>query len=132
MERLTIQIKDNDNVAVAVHDLEAGTRTESGVVTRDPIPQDHKVALGDIPAGGEIIRYGVVLGYAKADIPAGSWINEYMLDLPQSPSVEAMEYGTNLVPMEDLPQPPRTAWLGYRNAFGPAGTRNLLGIVTTV
>ena len=31
-ERLTIQIKDNDNVVVAVHDLPAGTKTESGVV----------------------------------------------------------------------------------------------------
>ena len=56
-ERLTIQIKDNDNVVVAVHDLPAGTKTESGVVTRDPIPQAHKIALVDIPAGGEIIRY---------------------------------------------------------------------------
>lgn len=36
-ERLTIQIKDNDNVVVAVHDLPAGTKTESGVVTRDPM-----------------------------------------------------------------------------------------------
>lgn len=48
-ERLTIQIKDNDNVVVAVHDLPAGTKTESGVVTRDPIPQAHKIALVDIP-----------------------------------------------------------------------------------
>ena len=52
-ERLTIQIKDNDNVVVAVHDLPAGTKTESGVVTRDPIPQAHKIALVDIPAGSE-------------------------------------------------------------------------------
>ena len=89
-ERLTIQIKDNDNVVVAVHDLPAGTKTESGVVTRDPIPQAHKIALVDIPAGGEIIRYGVVLGYAKNDIPAGSWINEHMLDLPESPALTDM------------------------------------------
>ena len=39
-ERLTIQIKQEDNVAVAVHDLPAGTLTESGVTTRDPIPQN--------------------------------------------------------------------------------------------
>lgn len=77
--RLTIQIKDIDNVAVAVHDLPAGTVIECGVTTLADIPQAHKIALTDIPAGGEIIRYGVVLGYAKADIPAGSWINEHML-----------------------------------------------------
>lgn len=129
---LVIRVKDRDNVAVAVHDLETGIEVMPGVLTRDPIPQAHKVALVDIPKGGEIIRYGVVLGYAKHDIACGSWINEHMLDLPQSPSVEHMEYGTHIVPMEELPTPPRTTWMGYKNAVGPAGTRNILGVVTTV
>ena len=127
-----IRIKEADNVAVAVHDLPAGAQVLPGLIALDPIPQAHKIALTDIPAGGEIVRYGVVLGYAKSDIPAGSWINEHMLALPQSPSVDDMPWGTNLVKTEDLPQPPRTTWMGYRNKTGPAGTRNLLGIVTTV
>ncbi len=127
-----IQIKEADNVAVAVEDLAAGVLVRPGLTTRDPIPQAHKVALTDIPAGGAIIRYGVVLGYAKADIPAGSWINEHMLKLPESPSLADLPYATNLVPREQLPEPTRTTWMGYRNAQGPAGTRNLLGIVTTV
>ena len=129
---LVIRVKDRDNVAIAVHDLETDVEVMPGVVTRDPIPQAHKVALVDIPKGGEIIRYGVVLGYAKDDIACGSWINEHMLNLPQSPSVEHMEYGTHIVPMEELPTPPRTTWMGYKNTVGPAGTRNILGIVTTV
>ncbi len=127
-----IRIKEADNVAVAVHDLPAGAQVLPGLIALDPIPQAHKIALTDIPAGGEIVRYGVVLGYAKSDIPAGSWINEHMLTLPQSPSVDDMPWGTALVKPEDLPQPPRTTWMGYRNKTGPAGTRNLLGIVTTV
>lgn len=131
-KRLSIQIKEQDNVAVAVHDLPAGALLESGVVTREPIPQAHKIALCDIPKDGEIIRYGVVLGYAKDAIPAGSWINEHMLHLPQSPALDDMPWGTNIKPMADLPDPPRTTWMGYRNKTGPAGTRNLLGIVTTV
>lgn len=131
-ERLTIQIKQEDNVAVAVHDLPAGTVIESGVTTRDPIPQAHKIALRDIPAGGAIVRYGVVLGHAKKPIPAGSWINEHMLNLPESPALDDMPWGTDLKTPEELPTPPRTTWMGYRNASGPAGTRNLLGIVTTV
>ena len=131
-ERLSIQIKDSDNVAVAVHDLSAGVTLESGVVTREPIPQAHKIALHNIPAGGKIVRYGVVLGYAKNNIPAGSWINEHMLELPQSPALANLPWGTNLKTPEQLPSPTRTTWLGYRNKTGPAGTRNLLGIVTTV
>lgn len=95
-ERLSIQMKDEDNVVVAVSDLPAGTKLESGVITREPIPQAHKIALCDIPKGGEIIRYGVVLGYAKDDIPVGSWINEHMLDLPESPALTDMPWGTNI------------------------------------
>ena len=127
-----IQIKETDNVAVAVGDISAGTEVLPGVTARQDIPQAHKIALRDIPGGGEILRYGTVLGYAKAPIPAGAWVNEHMLDLPESPSLEDLPWGTNLVPAERLPDPPRTTWMGYRNAAGPAGTRNLLGIVTTV
>ena len=132
MKPLIIKISDRDNVAVAVQDLPAGTEVLPGIVTQNAIPQAHKIALTDIPAGGDIIRYGVTLGYAKNPIRTGQWINEHMLDLPESPSVENLPYGTNLKPMEELPDPPRKTWMGYRNKTGPAGTRNLLRIVTTV
>ena len=129
---LVIKVTDKDNVAIAVQDIAADTLVLPGLTAREPIPQAHKIALTDIPKGGEIIRYGVVLGYAKDAIPMGSWINEHMLDLPESPALDNMPFGTNLVPVEDLPDPPRKTWMGYRNNTGPAGTRNLLGIVTTV
>ncbi len=132
MGRLYVKIKDQDNVVVVTSDTKAGTEILEGLKVNQDIPQAHKVALQDIPAGGEIIRYGVVLGYAINDIKKGDWINEHMLELPESPSVEHMEYGTNIVKTEDLPMPTRTTWMGYRNENGPAGTRNLLGIVTTV
>ena len=129
---LVIKVKEKDNVAIAVHDLSVGTEVLPGVVSLQPIPQAHKIALTDIPKGGEIIRYGVVLGYAKNDIPKGSWINEHMLDLPESPALHDLPYATHIVPQEELPDPVRTTWWGYRNKKGPAGTRNLLGVVTTV
>ena len=93
-ERLSIQIKEEDNVVVAVHDLPAGTTLESGVVTREPIPQAHKIALRDIPAGGEILRYGVVLGYARYRVPGPhyrsnpvveEWKDELQEDVPAQP-----------------------------------------------
>ena len=61
MSRLTIKIRDIDNVAVAVQDLDAGVEIQPGLKTLEPIPQAHKIALVDIPAGGNIIRYGVTL-----------------------------------------------------------------------
>lgn len=129
---LCIKVTEQDNVAIAVQDIAKDTCVLDGVVTTCDVPQSHKIALCSIPKGGEVFRYGVVLGYAKEDISVGSWINEHMLDLPESPRLEDMPYATNLVPLQQLPSPTRESWLGYRNKTGPAGTRNLLGIVTTV
>ena len=68
MGRLYVKIKDQDNVVVVTSDTKAGTEILEGLKVNQDIPQAHKVALQDIPAGGEIIRYGVVLGYAINDI----------------------------------------------------------------
>lgn len=128
---LYIKIKEEDNVAIAVEEIKAGTEVMDGIVTRQDIPQAHKLALEDIPANGRIIRYGVVLGYAINPIHKGEWVNEHMLELPTPPSVDEMVFGTKLVTA--LPDPPVTTWRGYRNPDGGyAGTRNLLGISTTV
>lgn len=128
---LYIKMKEQDNVAIAVEDIRAGTEVMEGITARRDIPQAHKIALCDIRKGGEIIRYGVILGYAIDAIGKGEWITEHMLDLPAPPDVDEMEFATNLA--TDLPEPPVTTWEGYRNPEGgPAGTRNILGISTTV
>lgn len=128
---LYIKVNDSDNVAIAVNDIQAGTQVMDGVVAEQDIPQAHKIALVDIPQGGEIVRYGVVLGYAIDPIGKGQWINEKMLELPTPPSVDEMTFASNLV--TELPAPPVTTWEGYVNPNGgPAGTRNILGISTTV
>lgn len=128
---LYIQISDKDNVAIAVNDIPAGTLVMDGVRAKQDIPQAHKIALRDIPEGGKIIRYGVVLGYAINPIGKGQWINEKMLELPTPPSVDNMKFAVNLV--TDLPKPPVDTWEGYVNPKGGyAGTRNILGISTTV
>lgn len=127
---LLVKVHDSDNVAIAVKPLSAGTEIEGLHINQD-IPQAHKVALKDIPAGSPVIRYGVVLGYATDPIKQGDWINEFMLELPTPPSVDDMEFGKNIV--TELPEPPVTTFEGYENPDGGyAGTRNILGISNTV
>lgn len=127
---LLVKVHNSDNVAIAVKPLPAGTEIEGLHINQD-IPQAHKVALEDIPAGSPVIRYGVILGYSMNPIKKGDWINEFMLELPTPPSVDDMEYGKNIV--TDLPNPPVTTFEGYENPDGGyAGTRNILGISTTV
>ena len=129
--RTYIQITERDNVAIAVQEVKQGTEIMPGIVTLSDIPQGHKIALCDIPKDGAIIRYGVELGYALDPIAKGQWINEHMLRLPTPPGLDDMPYGVNI--RTDLPEPPVKTWLGYRNPEGGyAGTRNILGIQTTV
>ena len=126
-----VKLTDRDNVAVVTHDVPKGTEIMPGLVLLDDIPQAHKFALADIPKDGEIIRYGVVLGYALDPIRRGAWINEHMLRLPVSPSLDDMPWGVNI--RKDLPEAPVKTFIGYRNPDGfYAGTRNILGIQTTV
>ncbi len=90
-----IKVHDTDNVAIIVNDngLKAGTRFPDGLELIEHIPQGHKVALLDIPANGEIIRYGEVIGYAVRAIPRGSWIDESMVVLPEAPPLHTVDAG---------------------------------------
>ncbi len=127
-----IKVHDTDNVAIIVNDngLKAGTCFPDGLELIEHIPQGHKVALVDIPANGEIIRYGEVIGYAVRAIPRGSWIDESMVILPEAPPLHTLPLATKV----PAPLPPLEGYTfeGYRNADGSVGSKNLLGITTSV
>jgi len=126
-----IRIHPEDNVAIAVQAIAKDTKLSGELTTLADIPQGHKIALCDIPRDGAVIRYGVTLGYAAADIPEGGWVHESMLRLPPPPALREMRHGVNI--RRDLPAPPATTFWGYQNPRGGyAGTRNILGIQTTV
>ena len=120
-----IKVHDTDNVAIIVNDngLKAGTRFPDGLELIEHIPQGHKVALLDIPANGEIIRYGEVIGYAVRAIPRGSWIDESMVVLPEAPPLHTLPLATK-VP-EPLPPLEGYTFEGYRNADGSDFEQNI-------
>lgn len=131
MPNLCIKIHERDNVAIAIRDISKGTEVLDGVVTVCDIPQAHKIALTDISEGGEVVRYGVVLGTMLTDIPKGGWINEKNLKMAPAPDLDKMKFAVNI--RKDLPEPPVKTWEGYKNSNGGyAGTRNILAINTTV
>jgi galactarate dehydratase len=129
---LTIQMNTRDNVAIVANNggLSAGTELASGLILRDQVPQGHKVALIDIPADGAVLRYGIPIGYALKDIPAGSWVHERLLKMPSARELDNLPIAT----VKPTPLPPLEGYTfeGYRNADGSVGTRNILAITTTV
>jgi galactarate dehydratase len=121
-----------DNVAIVANNggLSSGTELPSGLILRDQVPQGHKVALIDIPADGAVLRYGIPIGYALKDIPAGSWVHERLLKMPSARELDNLPIAT----VKPTPLPPLEGYTfeGYRNADGSVGTRNILAITTTV
>jgi galactarate dehydratase len=129
---LCIAMNARDNVAIVANDggLPAGTVLASGLVLVDKVPQAHKVALVDIPEGGEVRRYDVVIGYALKDLKAGSWVHERLLRMPAARELVGLPIATVRPPA----QPPLEGYTfeGYRNRDGSVGTRNILAITQTV
>ncbi len=117
-----VKVHPRDNVAIIV--------SPDGYLGREHIPQSHKVTLADISAGEPVLRYGHNIGIANRALPLGSWVREEMLDMPAAPSLDDLELATatpaSLPPLEGL------TFEGYRNADGSVGTKNILGITTTV
>jgi galactarate dehydratase len=132
MTPLTIRMHPRDNVAIVANDggLPAGTVLPEGLTLRDQVPQGHKVALVDVPADSPVWRYGVAIGYALKDIPAGSWVHERLLQMPSARSLDDLPIAT--VKPDPLPPLEGYTFEGYRNADGSVGTRNILAITTTV
>jgi galactarate dehydratase len=111
---MVIKAHPTDNVAVAV----------------DPGGSAYKLALVDIPEGEPVRRYGHVIGYAARTIPEGARVGEDLVTLPEAPALETLPLATAIP--APLPALEGFTFAGFRNADGSAGTKNLLGITTTV
>jgi len=75
-------IHEQDNVATLLEDVTAGApvrvfgaRTVPGIAAIDGINEGHKIATAAIEAGSDVIKYGVSIGRATANIQPGEWVH---------------------------------------------------------
>lgn len=130
-----IKIHENDNVIVALNTICAGTvltvRDKDGeikVPALEEIPAGHKMAIREIPAGSEVIKYGFRIGYAKEDIHAGQWIHTHNVKTALG---EVLEYSYE--PVEVSVKPEEEAYfMGFERADGKVGVRNEIWVIPTV
>ncbi|HVW86556.1 MAG TPA: galactarate dehydratase [Bryobacteraceae bacterium] len=132
MDPLYVQISEKDNVGIIVNaeGVRSGAEFAGGLRAVEAIPQSHKITLRDLEPGEPVLRYGAVIGYANRPIRQGSWVREELLDMPTAPALDELPLAT-AVP-EPLPALEGYTFEGYRNPDGSVGTRNILGITTTV
>jgi len=132
-----IAMHEADNVAIVVTDggLKSGdsvrkNATAEPVTLVSAVPQGHKVAMVDIPAGQTVIRYNVSIGLAKENIAAGSWVHERLLAIPAARDFENLPMAT--AKTEAFEKLEGFTFQGFRNSDGSVGTRNILAVTTTV
>ncbi len=108
-----LQISPGDNVAVALDGEFTG----------------HKFALCDIPCGAKVIKYGMPIGAAVADIAKGEHVHTHNLKTLLN---ERAEYTyTPVQPLLPVTSR-RDTFRGYRRSDGSVGVRNDIWIIPTV
>ena len=126
-----VKINQNDNVAVALRPSAAGETLQVGgasVTTTEEIPQGHKFALRPIQAGEEVVKYGFRIGFAKEDIPTGSWVHVHNVKTGLG---DVLSYTYEPAKM-DVEPTEHAYFQGYRRADGKVGVRNEIWIIPTV
>ena len=127
-----IKINAADNVAVAIHDVEAGAGFDIdgvNICTENPVPAGHKVALQDMDEGADVVKYGFPIGHLLAPVKKGGIVDHTNLKTNLEGLLE-YTYQPDLT--ETVPASEPAFFKGYRRKDGRAGIRNELWIIPTV
>ncbi len=136
LAKVAVQLRPQDNVAVAAKHLAQGAEIEFGgktVVLDRRVGMGHKFALTAIPDGQPVLKYGQIIGFALGEIKPGQHVHVH--------NVRADAFERDYAFCRDLPPAPAKAeprfFMGYdRGADRPEhlryGTRNYIAIISTV
>ncbi|MGB6119234.1 MAG: altronate dehydratase family protein [Mesorhizobium sp.] len=119
-----------DNIAVAVGRIEAGESVLDAIVATARIPFGHKMATAPIGAGEPVRKFGQIIGFAKLPIAPGDWVHEHNIEMRDFE--RDYQFSADAKAEDILPVAEQATFEGYRRANGRAGTRNYLGILTSV
>ncbi len=128
-----MQINPTDNVLVALTDLSKGTSVvfeEQTIVLQDNIPAKHKFTIHYVPQGEPITMYGVLVGKAQQDIPAGGLIHTFNLKHASEPFQGKLKDYTWTAP--DVSKWANRSFMGYHRSDGQVGTQNYWLVIPLV
>jgi galactarate dehydratase len=126
-----IVLNTADDVAVARRSIQQGSPVGiEALMARDLIGRGHKVALRAIAAGQEVKKYGQVIGLATQDIAPGNHV--HLHNLAMLPSTHEHQFCVDGGERALLPLDQRRTFMGFDRGLGGAGTRNYIGIISSV
>ena len=124
-----VRLNASDNIVVAVDVVDKGATTAEAVA-RDKIMKGHKMATTLIAKDQPIRKFGQIIGFAAKDIQAGEWVHEHNVTMHDFARDYA--FAQDAKPEPVLPVAQQATFQGYRRANGQVGTRNYIGIMTSV
>lgn len=125
-----MRLSPADNVAIAVAKIEPGQTAYDGIAAAARIPFGHKMAIATIEDGEPVRKFGQIIGFAKGLILPGDWVHEHnvvMHDFERD-----YQFGVDARRADILPMAQQATFEGFRRTNGRSGTRNYLGILTSV
>jgi altronate hydrolase len=123
---LVQRARPDDSVATALVDLLPGVALPGGATVVEPIAAGHKVALVAHAAGEPVIKLGQPIGEASATIAPG--VHVHVHNVRFTGRAPAAAIGSR-----SIRPPARSAsFMGYARADGSVGTRNYIGVLTSV
>jgi len=126
-----IRLHANDNVLIARQELALGQPLpELGVRARAQVPAGHKIAACAIARGEPVRKYDTVIGVADRDIAPGEHVHSHnlkLVDFYRDPA-----FCSDVRPIDYVPEAERAAFQGFVRADGRVGTRNFIGILSSV
>lgn len=129
MNLAILKLHADDNTGVAMRAVTAGDEfADFGIVASGDIDAGHKIALSAIPIDGIVRKFGQVIGFATTDIAAGSHVHTHNVRAEYPEAEDNILSGTPPWQISDT----TAEFDGYRRDTGLVGTRNYVGIVSTV
>ena len=124
-----LRLHGDDNLVVSVDPVLPGAVAE-GVTAISRVPKGHKMAVVDIAEGAPVLKFGQIIGFATAPIRAGEHIHSHNCAV----KVFERDYKFAEAAVEEtiLPIEQRRTFEGYKRASGRVGTRNYVGVLTSV
>ena len=124
-----IRLSEIDNVVTVTAELDSGVEVEQ-VTTAGLVPCSHKIATAEIRQGEAVRKYAQIIGYASTDIRPGEHVHTHNVDFRNTSA--DYEFATDLKPVDVVSDPSSDTFMGYRRDNGKVGTRNYIGILTSV
>jgi altronate hydrolase len=124
-----LRLHASDNVVVAVDTFQPGQLIEA-VTVASRVPRGHKLASRLIAAGEPVRKFGQIIGSASKRIEPGEWVHEHNLDYTNFVREPGATHTIGSKPV--LPLEQQATFEGFRRVNGRAGTRNYIGILTSV